>query len=217
ATLFRSLVGGERADTSFGEDGSQLTHEIKSALWDDRENKTLVLSRIYGLGGKEFYPEDARALFELAIETAKTGKVEKPFDYLGVTPGDPEKTPVRVVDPLTKEEVNQGLVEVTKNEETGRLEVKIARPRELTARPKLTNRILSGHGACPGCGIFSGVDTFLKGVEGDVVVLYQTGCAYVTTTGYPYSADRGSFIHNLFQNGAPTLAGALEAFRERQR
>jgi len=210
----KALVVGERADTSFGEDGSQLTHEIKSALWDDRENKTLVLSRIYGLGGKEFYPEDARALFELAIETAKTGKVEKPFDYLGVTPGDPEKTPVRVVDPLTKEEVNQGLVEVTKNEETGRLEVKIARPRELTARPK---RILSGHGACPGCGIFSGVDTFLKGIEGDVVVLYQTGCAYVTTTGYPYSAHRVSFIHNLFQNGAPTLAGALEAFRERQR
>src|SRR5690606_9562937 len=78
----KALVVGERADTSFGEDGSQLTHEIKSALWDDRENKTLVLSRIYGLGGKEFYPEDARALFELAIETAKTGKVEKPFDYL---------------------------------------------------------------------------------------------------------------------------------------
>ena len=78
--------------------------------------------------------------------------------------------------------------------------MKIARPRELTARPK---RILSGHGACPGCGIFSGVDTFLKGIEGDVVVLYQTGCAYVTTTGYPYSAHRVSYIHNLFQNGAP--------------
>jgi len=210
----KALVIGERADTSFGENGSQLTHEIKSALRDDPENKTLVMTRIYGLGGKEFYPEDARAFFDLAMEAARTGRVEKPFDYFGVTPGDPNKKPVRVVDPLTKEEVNQGLVEVTKDPETGRLEVKVARPRELTARPK---RLVSGHGACPGCGIFSGIDTFLKGIEGDVVVLYQTGCAYVTTTGYPSSSHRVTFIHNLFQNGAPTLAGALEAFKERQR
>src|SRR5690606_10614734 len=128
-------VVGERADTSFGEDGSQLTHEIKAALRDDRENDTLVLSRIYGLGGKEFYPEDARALFEQAVEAARSGRVEKPFDYLGVTPGDPNKKPIRIVDPLKKEEVNLGLVEVEKDPETGRLEVKVARPRELTARP----------------------------------------------------------------------------------
>lgn len=210
----KAVVVGERADTSFGEDGSQLTHEIKAALRDDRENDTLVLSRIYGLGGKEFYPEDARALFEQAVEAARSGRVEKPFDYLGVTPGDPNKKPIRIVDPLKKEEVNLGLVEVEKDPETGRLEVKVARPRELTARPK---RLVPGHGACPGCGIFSAVDTFLKGIEGDVVVLYQTGCGMVVTTGYPNSAHRVTYVHNLFQNGAATLSGIVEMFRERQR
>ena len=78
-------------------------------------------------------------------------------------------------------------------------------------------RIAPGHGACPGCGIFPALDQFFKGIEGDVVVLYQTGCAMVVTTGYPYSSHRVNYIHNLFQNGAATLSGLVESFHERQR
>jgi pyruvate ferredoxin oxidoreductase alpha subunit len=99
------------------------------------------------------------------------------------------------------------------DEATVRLKVKVANPRELTRRPK---RFLPGHGACPGCGLFPAIDQFLKGIEGDVVVLYQTGCAMVVTTGYPYTAHRVTYIHNLFQNGAATLSGLVEMFHERQ-
>jgi len=39
----------------------------------------------------------------------------------------------------------------------------------------------------------------------------------VVTTDCPFSAHRVSYLHNLFQNGAPTLSGLVEMFHERQR
>jgi len=50
-----------------------------------------------------------------------------------------------------------------------------------------------------------------------VVVLFQTGCAMVVTTGYPTTAHRVTYLHNLFQNGAGTLAGLVEMYYERMR
>src|SRR5581483_1119332 len=79
----RALVIGERAD-SYGAHGATLAHEIKSALKDDPANRTLCLDRIYGLGGRDFYAEDADALFRLALEIADQGRVDIPFDYYGV-------------------------------------------------------------------------------------------------------------------------------------
>jgi pyruvate ferredoxin oxidoreductase alpha subunit len=96
----------------------------------------------------------------------------------------------------------------------GRLEVEAPPAWQLAARPK---RVAPGHGACPGCGVFPALDQFLRGIEGDVVVLYQTGCAMVVSTGYPYTAHRVTYVHNLFQNGAATLSGLVEMFHERQR
>ncbi len=54
-----------------------------------------------------------------------------------------------------------------------------------------------------------------EGLEGDIVVLYQTGCAMVVSTGYPYTSHRVTYVHNLFQNGAATLRGLVEMFHER--
>ena len=68
----------------------------------------------------------------------------------------------------------QALITVTPDAETGELKVKIPPLRALTKKPK---RIASGHGACPGCGIFSGLELFFKGIEGDIVALFHTGCA----------------------------------------
>ncbi|MBE3582572.1 MAG: pyruvate synthase [Limnochordaceae bacterium] len=209
----KALVIGERAD-SVGGYGGSISHEVKSALKDDPSNRTLVATRIFGLGGKDFYDDEAESFFRLGLEIAHTGKVEIPYDYSDVTPGDPAQAPVQVLEPLRKEDVTLGLTSVEKDEETGQLKVRISPPRALTERPK---RIVSGHGACPGCGIFSGVDQFLKGIEGDVVILFQTGCGYVVSTGYPYSSHRVTFIHNLFQNGAATLSGVVDMFEERQR
>ena len=207
-----ALVIGERAD-SYGGHGANITHEVKSALKDDPSNTTLCVSRIYGLGGKDFYAEDAEAFFRLALDTAESGRVEVPFDYYGVTPGDPAKsTPRRGLPALRKEETVTGLVHAEPAGE--RLKVEAPPAWQLAARAK---RIAPGHGACPGCGMFPVLDQFFKGIEGDVVVLYQTGCAMVVTTGYPYTSHRITYIHNLFQNGAATLSGLVEMFHERVR
>ena len=140
--------------------------------------------------------------------------MEVPFDYYGVEPGDPAKPrPRRGAPPLTREETTSGLLKVQPGPD-GRLEVEAPPYWQLAAKPK---RVLPGHGACPGCGIFPALDQFLRGIEGDVVVLYQTGCAMVVTTGYPYTSHRITYVHNLFQNGAATLSGLVEMFHERVR
>ncbi len=211
----RVLLIGERAD-SYGAHGANITHEIKSALKDDPGNHTLCLSRIYGLGGKDFYAEDAEHFFRLALAAADSGRVDQPFDYYGVTPGDPSRKPPEAVHlpPLRKEETVTGLIKVHVGDDGGGLKVEAPPAWQLVTRAK---RIAPGHGACPGCGLFPAIDQFFKGIEGDVVVLYQTGCAMVVTTGYPYSSHRVTYIHNLFQNGAATIGGLVEMFHERQR
>ncbi len=209
----KALLVGERAD-SYGANGPNLTHEIKSALQDDKENGTIVLSRVYGMGGKDFYPADAEKFFELALEAAENKRAEKPFDYHGINKGKPEQALRQVIEPIHSEAYDTGLIDVTMDEETNKLKVKVPPLRVLTAKPK---RLASGHGACPGCGIFSGLELFFKGIEGDVVTLFQTGCGYVTTTAYPYSSHKQTFIHNLFQNGPATLSGTVEAFMEMKR
>lgn len=209
----KAVTVGDRAD-SYGAYGGNMVNEVKAALFTYGNTKTMVISRIYGLGGKDFYAEDGHAMFQYALDAIEKGYVEKPFDYHGVTPGDPDKAPKKVLKPLKFEDLKTGLITVTKDEETGKLQVKIPPLRALTKKPK---RIAPGHGACPGCGIFSGLELFFKGIEGDIVALFQTGCAMVVTTGYPYSAHKATYIHNLFQNGAATLSGVVEAFWERKR
>jgi pyruvate ferredoxin oxidoreductase alpha subunit len=209
----KALLVGERAD-SFGANGANLTHEVKAALQDDKDNKTIVLSRVFGLGGKDFYPQDAEAFFQMAIDAKEKGYAEKPFDYFGIVPGNPEKALKPVIEPQHGDVYKTGLIDVQMDHETNKLKVKIPPLRALTNKPK---RLASGHGACPGCGIFSGLELFFKGIEGDIVTLFQTGCAYVTTTAYPHSSHRQTMMHNLFQNGAATLSGTLEAFLELKR
>lgn len=209
----KALLVGERAD-SYGAHGPNLTHEVKSALHDIKGNETIVLSRVFGLGGTDFYAEDAEKFFEMTIDAMEKGYAEKPFDYYGVVPGDSEKILKPVITPQYGDVYKTGLIDVHMDEETNKLKVKIPPLRSLTAKPK---RIASGHGACPGCGIFSGLELFFKGIEGDIVTLFQTGCAFVTTTAYPYSSHKQTMMHNLFQNGAATLSGTVEAFMELKR
>jgi pyruvate ferredoxin oxidoreductase alpha subunit len=210
----RAVVLAERSP-SYGGYGSNLAHEVKSALKDDPSNRTLCLSRVYGLGGRDFYAEDAEAFFRLALEAAQSGSVKVPFDYYGVEPGDPTRSAAKRVraPPLTREEMTSGLLQVEQVKD-GKLRVHAPPYWQLASKPK---RVLPGHGACPGCGIFPALDQFLRGIEGDVVVLYQTGCAMVVTTGYPYTSHRVTYVHNLFQNGAATLSGLVEMFHERLR
>jgi pyruvate ferredoxin oxidoreductase alpha subunit len=207
------LVIGDRAD-SFGSGGGNMAHEVKAALKDDPENRTLCINRVYGLGGLDFFQEDAESWFRLALETARTGRVKKRFDYHGVTPGKPDKLMKPVLPPITEQETRRGLLEVKQNPDDGRIEVDLAPLHSFTAMPK---RVAPGHGACPGCGAFSSLRQFMLGIEGHVVVLFQTGCAMVVTTGYPFTSHRVTYMHNLFQNGSATLSGLVEMYHERMR
>jgi len=199
---------------SYGGWGGNMSLEVKAALKDDPENRTLVLSRVYGIGGREFYVEDAIDMLREAIDTARKGRVEVRFEYVGATPGDPSFTLKPVQPPLKEEETSPHIISLVRDEKTGKIDVKGVSGRPLNEMPK---RIAYGHSACSGCGIFPGLNTFFKGIEGNVVVLYQTGCAMVVTTGYPYTSHNITYIHNLFQSGAPTLGGVVEAFEELKR
>ena len=209
----KALLVADRAD-SYGAHGGNMALEVKAALKDDPDNHTLCLSRVCGLGGKDFYTEDAEELLREALKAASTGRVEVAFDYLGINPGEPQIKLKRPQPPIRKEESSPGLVKAEWDEKSGKVKVNVAGPRQLTAMP---GRIAPGHGACPGCGIFPTLNQFLQGIEGHVVLLFHTGCAQVTTTGYPYSSHRVTYIHNLFQNGAATLSGLVEVYRERIR
>lgn len=209
----KAVTVGDRAD-SYGAHGGNMALEVRAALQTFGNATTKVVNRVYGLGGKDFYADDAESFFLLAQEAAEKAHVEKAFDYFGHNPGTAGSTPERVLNPMKKEDLNTGLITVTPDDNTGELKVKIPPLRSLTKKPK---RLASGHGACPGCGIFSGLELFFKGIEGDIVALFHTGCAMVVTTGYPYSSHKATYIHNLFQNGSATLSGLVEMFHERKR
>jgi pyruvate ferredoxin oxidoreductase alpha subunit len=92
--------------------------------------------------------------------------------------------------------------------------VKGGSTKDITAMPK---RLAPGHGACPGCGIPVNINLLLSGIEGNVVLLGQTGCGMVVSTCYPKTAYRVPYLHNLFQNGAATLSGVVETFHQKQK
>ena len=75
-----TIVIADRQD-SYGAGGGNMTLEIKAALQGgpaQNHGPVRVLSRIYGLGGKDFYVEDAVALLREGLSPdAKT------FDYYG--------------------------------------------------------------------------------------------------------------------------------------
>jgi pyruvate ferredoxin oxidoreductase alpha subunit len=211
-----SLIVAERADTP-GSSAGILCHEVRSVIQEDRKrSKPIdVLGRVFGLGGKDFREEDAMSLFN-AGENLRQGSSETArFEFIGAEPGNKEMKPEQVLPPLSRIEMSASMVTFKPSvHPKSAVSVLVGDPVLLATRPK---RIAPGHGACPGCGIFPALDQFFKGIEGDVVVLYHTGCAMVVTTDFPFSAHRVTYLHNLFQNGAPTLSGLVEVFQEMKR
>lgn len=206
----KTIIVADRQD-SYGAGGGNMTLEIKAMLqsFGKGNDDIRVLSRIYGLGGKDFYADDAEMLFQEG-ENPKA----KSFDYIGVTKGFGGREDMRYYDPITKEAASPGIICRSMNPENGHVQIENARMNELTVMPK---RLSPGHGACPGCGIPVNVNLLLKGIEGHVVMLFQTGCGMVVTTGYPKTSFKVPFVHNLFQNGAATLSGVVEMFKQRQK
>jgi pyruvate ferredoxin oxidoreductase alpha subunit len=207
----KGLVVADRQD-NFGAYGGAMTLEVKAALQGVRGNETQVASRIYGIGGKEFFVEDGVVMLREAAEIARTGVVAVSYDYFGANPGEQGYEPATAYAPIPAVAVS-GFTRVETNAQ-GKMEARGINMRALTGMEK---RIAPGHGACPGCGIFTNLDIFLKGIEGFVTVLFHTGCGMVVTTGYPFTSHKITYVHNLFQNGAATMSGITEMFAERKK
>lgn len=73
--------------------------------------------------------------------------------------------------------------------------------------------LAGGHRMCAGCGAPIVVRQVLMGASDPVVVAAATGCLEVSTTIYPYTSWKSSFIHTAFENAAATLSGVETAFR----
>lgn len=200
----KRLIIAERADNP-GTEGSYISGDIMAAISKhklDIEVQTLI----FGLGGNEIFVDDFEALLrESHLEGFKEQK-----RYYGIknVEAKTEETIISRQLNYNSEEFKVGGFTYDFDEEKEVLSVKVPQLRALMKKPK---RIAGGHSACPGCGIFPGVELFLRGIEGDVIMVNQTGCAYVVTANYPYSAHKGNYIHNLFQNGASTLSGVVDA------
>lgn len=200
------IMVADRQD-SYGAGGGNLTLEIRAAMQKYR-GKVMIKSRIYGLGGKDFYVEDAVNMFAMLED-----KSSPDFDYYGVTAGWQEKKEQPLFfAPVTEKETKLGVLQVTREDK----EVKVSGG-SLNATTQIAKRIAPGHGACPGCGIPVNLNLLLRGIEDPVVFLFQTGCAMIVTTAYPRTSFKVPYLHNLFQNGAATLSGLAEVCYEKQR
>lgn len=71
----------DRAD-SFGAYGPLFT-EIASSLYPYKE-RPILINKIYGLGGRDFMPEDAEKVFIELADIAASGKLKSFKEYIGV-------------------------------------------------------------------------------------------------------------------------------------
>lgn len=227
----RATVGTDEktADRPDGQRGNQKCGEAPGQV--------RIKSLVYGLGGKDFFVEDAVRMIQWA-EDPQTPD----FEYYGVTAAgkgreagsgtgqrdgkkasgacgqkDREKDASCQNEdpffaPLTPERTRLGIIQTRQTQE-GTVQVSGNSLNATTAIPK---RLAPGHGACPGCGIPVNVNLLLRAIEDPVVLLFQTGCGMIVTTPYPRTSFRVPYLHNLFQNGAATLSGLAEICYRRQ-
>lgn len=193
----RRIVVAERG-SQYGA-GNYLANEIGAAL-QRRGNRAVIIQRTYGIGGLNFTRDDARVLYELAADWPN---LDDPDErrvkwYHGAWPGDPDYAPEPTLTPLTAEQCtfNAG--------QDGKVSL-----RHLSAMPTRFDK----HTACPGCGIFTTLNLFLRGIDGRIVLLFNTGCGMVVTTGYPLTSFKVPYFHNLFHNNSSTATGVVEMIK----
>ena len=193
----KNILVADRQD-SYGAGGGNLSLEVRATMQRFGSQAT-IKSLVYGLGGKDFFKEDAKIMLGMAEDSSKPD-----FAYYGVTPGkktESEEKPLFA--PVTRERTHIGATKVV-TEQGKNITVTGGNLNAVTAMP---GRIAPGHGACPGCGIPVNLNLLLRGIEDPVVFLFQTGCAMIVTTAYPRTSFKIPYLHNLFQNGAATLSG----------
>ncbi|MBO5164967.1 MAG: pyruvate synthase [Lachnospiraceae bacterium] len=234
-----NILVADRQD-SYGAGGGNLSLEVRAAM-QKNASQVKIKSLVYGLGGKDFFKEDAKAMLAWAEDDSKPD-----FAYYGVEPGETagaEDEPLfaPVTGEMTRigatmvecEEVTQGTSGEHQNgqavaqdatergtaqEVTQQISPLKVAGGTLNAVTAMPGRIAPGHGACPGCGIPVNLNLLLRGIEDPVVFLFQTGCGMIVTTAYPRTSFKVPYLHNLFQNGAATLSGVAEiCYRKQQK
>ncbi len=214
----KNILVADRQD-SYGAGGGNLSLEVRATM-QRFGGKAAIKSLVYGLGGKDFFKEDAKTMLDWAEDSSKPD-----FAYYGVTAGEEAEEDKPLFESVTREktaigatkvEVIQQAIEGEQSKEAkGNLRVTGGNLNAVTAMP---GRIAPGHGACPGCGIPVNLNLLLRGIEDPVVFLFQTGCAMIVTTAYPRTSFKVPYLHNLFQNGAATLSGVAEiCYRKQQK
>lgn len=188
------ILVADRQD-SYGGGGGSLSLEVRAAL-SKYKNTAEVSSLVYGLGGADFTTEDVEQMFDIA-------KSKGHAPYYGIREGTCREDTLPLFAPLTRNKTQIGLGD--------------AASVSLNATAQMPDRIVPGHGACPGCGIPVNLNLLLRGIEEPVVLLFQTGCGMIVTTPYPQTSFRVPYVHNLFQNGAATLSGIAELYYYKQR
>lgn len=195
------LLVADRAD-QYGAYFSYLANEVGALLQSKGMVNPVILNRVFGLGGLSFNYEDGINLFEEAFAKAKGKKVQI-FDYYGHWAGDTSFVPEKRIKSLTYEEQ---LVNVKPGLEKVNVNTLKTLASEMPSRIEKTS-------ACPGCGIFTNLEMFLKGIDGHVILVFNTGCAEIVTSGYPMTSFKVPFVHNLFHNGSSTASGIVEHYR----
>ena len=212
----KNILVADRQD-SYGACGGNLSLEVRAAM-QRFASTAKIKSLVYGLGGKDFYKEDAKKMIELAKDLAQPD-----FDYYGVTLGiKGQQEEQDLFAPITREKTKLGVTKIevitgSEAEEPGKGKLKVigGNLNSMTAMP---GRIAPGHGACPGCGIPVNLNLLLRAIEDPIVFLFQTGCGMIVTTAYPRTSFKVPYLHNLFQNGAATLSGVAEiCYRKQQK
>ncbi|MFB3922065.1 MAG: thiamine pyrophosphate-dependent enzyme [Terriglobia bacterium] len=174
-----------------------LANEI-GAILQRAGDHNLILSRTYGLGGLNFYAEDAEYLFRLALNFPQVPDHEKRWKgYYQASPGDRTYLPPRKAEPISA-------AEATHNQGKEKIDLK-----ELAEMPHRIDK----HSACPGCGLFANLEMFLRGIDGHIVLFFNTGCGMVVTTGFPSTSFRVPYFHNLFHNASSTATGVVEMYK----
>lgn len=206
----RQIVVAERG-SQYGA-SNYLANEIGAAL-QRAGNSATILQRTYGIGGLNFTRADALALFaECDSPAGSNGGFESPVDrdgrpyfnfapdktYHGAWPGDASYCPQPNAQPLSASActLNAG--------QGDKVNLKV-----LSAMPPRFDK----HTACPGCGIFTSLNLFLRGIDGHVVLMFNTGCGMVVTTGYPLTSFKVPYFHNLFHNNTSTATGVVEMIK----
>lgn len=212
------LIVAERA-SQYGAN-NYLANEIGAVL-QRRGNTAKILQRSYGIGGLNFTKNDALQMYEecaslntkLAFKPAASGEKsttlgqenEHPFfsfapskTYHGAWAGSRSYAPLPTLTPITLESctLNAGC--------DGKVNLK-----ELSKMPVRFEK----HSACPGCGIFTSLNLFLRGIDGHVCLLFNTGCGMVVSTGYPLTSFKVPYFHNLFHNNTSTATGVVEMIK----